>query len=984
MGKNFKKILCVILSLVLILGSLPLSSLAADSKDGASKLIAADDVVIKASTDKSKYQTDEEITIKLTVTNKSSKKYDNIGINMAFNGFKFDSEKGSDIIIGELNPGETKTAEFNVNYVKLSLTQRFIFRIVMGLTWMLRNIWGFNSETVRKYVKVGEVKYLFVFCAYEAEGEEEPKPEAKEYTVSFDLNYDGAEDITDQTVVEGECAQEPAEPTRDGYKFIGWYAENSDEKYDFTAAVTSDITLYAKWIEESGEEYTVSFESNGGSSVESQVVAEGECAQEPAEPTRDGYKFIGWFAENSDEKYDFTSAVSSDITLYAKWEESDIDDGNDKEDTEITENDKYILSANKYEVVAESNTNVAFHVDSTLTIPYFELYIDGENTGVKLYDDGDDDNHYDDIPNDGCYSGIYSIDISDERDVKFTAKGMVGNNEIITNEIGIYVYYELTDEEIAEMKEVESKIAELMESAVRPEHVTAQQRTEACYDAVMEYLETLEKNGIIKDLDGERSSGIISFVYAKTQVEGGVLCSELSSGNASIDSEGRDPYVDGEYEQVSATNLNNPDLEYITYKERAVILNYCAQNDASQTDRVAAYTNVANILENAGFEVDNEFSITVDDFKSLQGYQFIATDCHGSFYKGTPVICTDQVVTDENRKTYSADLKDHKKTGSRISAVTIKEGGTYYWIRPEFFNHYYKDDPLDCSIFYLNVCKGAFSNTTLVDAIREAGANAVVAYSETVYTFYGTAMLEDIVNSLLEGKTIDQAVSYAKEENGANDLVWGNSKYETLKEESAECRVYGTKTATIHNSLRNGNFDIKGMYFSNFPALWKTYGDARAIFKLSGLTTQSAPKMAIISSGFGSMNDETTSCIYQTILVPNSANTIEFSYDVVSEEPMEYVGTQYNDIFQADILNTNGDILDTLAFESVNSSEWFAIEGIDFPGGDDTTYHTRWKTVNSDAISKYCGQLVVIRFTVQDAGDAIYDTATLIDSVTIK
>lgn len=253
MGKNFKKILCVILSMVLILGSLPLSSLAADSKDGASKLIAADDVVIKASTDKSKYQTDEEITIKLTVTNKSSKKYDNIGINMAFNGFKFDSEKGSDIIIGELNPGETKTAEFNVNYVKLSLTQRFIFRIVMGFTWMLRNIWGFSSETVRKYVKVGEVKYLFVFCAYEAEGEEEeePKPEAEEYTVSFDLNYEGAPTAESQKVKKGEYAKLPEMPEREGYAFVGWFTtDNSKELFNFySTKIESDLTLMAKWVD---------------------------------------------------------------------------------------------------------------------------------------------------------------------------------------------------------------------------------------------------------------------------------------------------------------------------------------------------------------------------------------------------------------------------------------------------------------------------------------------------------------------------------------------------------------------------------------------------------------------------------------------------------------------------------------------------------------------------------------------------------------
>ena len=142
--------------------------------------------------------------------------------------------------------------------------------------------------------------------------------------------------------------------------------------------------------------------------------------------------------------------------------------------------------------------------------------------------------------------------------------------------------------------------------------------------------------------------------------------------------------------------------------------------------------------------------------------------------------------------------------------------------------------------------------------------------------------------------------------------------------------------------------------------------------------------MAIISSGFGSLDGETTSYIYQTFLVPAEANNITFSYDVVSEEPMEYVGSIYNDTFKVEFLDPDGNVLEPLATESVNTSTWYAVDGIDFPGGDETTYHTRWKTVTSTAISKYRSQLVVLRISVEDAGDSIYDTAALIDSVVIN
>ena len=70
--------------------------------------------------------------------------------------------------------------------------------------------------------------------------------------------------------------------------------------------------------------YTVSFESNGGSAVEAQQVAEGEHAVEPDDPEKDGFDFDGWYSEESFATlYDFSgTAVTEDITLYAKWEEA--------------------------------------------------------------------------------------------------------------------------------------------------------------------------------------------------------------------------------------------------------------------------------------------------------------------------------------------------------------------------------------------------------------------------------------------------------------------------------------------------------------------------------------------------------------------------------------------------------------------------------------------------------------------------------------
>lgn len=65
--------------------------------------------------------------------------------------------------------------------------------------------------------------------------------------------------------------------------------------------------------------FTVTFDSNGGTAVASQTVNEGDAATEPEDPTRDGYEFVAWYLDG--EEYDFSTSVTSDITLVAQWEE---------------------------------------------------------------------------------------------------------------------------------------------------------------------------------------------------------------------------------------------------------------------------------------------------------------------------------------------------------------------------------------------------------------------------------------------------------------------------------------------------------------------------------------------------------------------------------------------------------------------------------------------------------------------------------------
>ena len=215
------------------------------------------------------------------------------------------------------------------------------------------------------------------------------------YTVTFNSN--GGSAVNAQIVSADGKVTKPADPTREGYSFSGWYSDTDlKTAYDFSSAVSADLTLYAKWtaqeapaeedsftvtfaagegtgsmadvkvkkgeklkLPENGfkaptgkefdswdllgkpakpgdevditanttvtaswkwQSYTVTFDSDGGSSVAPQTVTIGGKATKPTDPTKEGYTFDSWQTPQG-AAFDFGSPVEADITLKAKWTE---------------------------------------------------------------------------------------------------------------------------------------------------------------------------------------------------------------------------------------------------------------------------------------------------------------------------------------------------------------------------------------------------------------------------------------------------------------------------------------------------------------------------------------------------------------------------------------------------------------------------------------------------------------------------------------
>ena len=132
-------------------------------------------------------------------------------------------------------------------------------------------------------------------------------------SVTFDPG-DG-EPVTSVSVAYGDTVDEPEAPTRDEYEFADWLLNGTP--YDFTQPVTKDLTLVADWMK---AEHTVTFDTNGGTPIDSQSITDGDTVEEPKAPTKDGYVFSGWLEDG--KPYDFSTPVTSDITLTAQWEKA--------------------------------------------------------------------------------------------------------------------------------------------------------------------------------------------------------------------------------------------------------------------------------------------------------------------------------------------------------------------------------------------------------------------------------------------------------------------------------------------------------------------------------------------------------------------------------------------------------------------------------------------------------------------------------------
>jgi hypothetical protein len=619
----------------------------------------------------------------------------------------------------------------------------------------------------------------------------------------------------------------------------------------------------------------------------------------------------------------------------------------------------------------------------------YKIANDEKEKLVEMLDNGSVSNG-DDIPGDGVFSGVEPFSSSTSGTILLRVGATIGSSTTVSYSgvIKLTVLNKLSQAQVSKMistnKEINDKFEELKDS-------------KSAQDAAKELAEFVSQKEEVAVAGTSEDGYGVWWEFKGTGILGGVQNNPKDTkGPTDAQFEARRKALEKEEnvrrgrEQVKGLSIGLPSpaifgpspayaAEEATKLEvkstKALYLGPFLNDFGNGDDYHGAWEVIkkSKCPECQTVEKKNK-EVKVEDFKTLSNYGLVVVSSHGDTWfngqfaascngncpeglqnrRGKVITYTNQQVDGLNLIPYLPDLLMQRLALDSTNTLVVL---------PSYIKRYNGTFPN--SLVYISTCR-SFHNFSLAIAFLSKGAKAYYGYDEYVFVSYakkaGEAMMKSFINS---GKTATESFKDAVASAGAND---GGVP-------PAAFRFWGWPT------VKMGGKDIQNAGFEDRLVGWQAEGDARVINRLASLTPREGNKMAIISTGLGSVYDS-NSALSQKICSKEGTPTLSFKYDVVSEEPMEWVNTAYDDNFTMIVSINNKKT--TLVRRTINNSSWRKIGGIDFAGGDNTTYHTGWKTISRALGKVEPDDTILIEFRVSDKGDSIYDTATLIDDVKLE
>ena len=637
-----------------------------------------------------------------------------------------------------------------------------------------------------------------------------------------------------------------------------------------------------------------------------------------------------------------------------------------KEDTSKMTNssidsENYIdLKASTKKLSNEEDSKVIFYADTDLEVNEIDLISLDNNTVVAtLKDDGDLEKNGDEYMNDGIYSCAINIDNSELGDKNFVA---VCKN-IYSNTATIAVYRLFTQQELDDMNSVDSAISILLNSNEFNEYTEEEQ-----IQNVQNLLQELAQvNGILG--------------YALIQNDS-IIYDDISKAFEFKYACGVNSYLilynEKEYENLDSIESNDGIIDTNILKDAVGLYGDAYVMDAFEKTRDEYYKLLNSRWNQNGLATTVNYDVTVETYRNIKNSNLIVFSAHGGIINDKINIITNEIVTDDKDNDYAYELYTSKTVSKCYMYDGYSKYNNIYCINSDFIKHNYNKDSFNGSIMFFECCdfygEGSTRDTISTEFAQtflDCGADTVIGFYNSVGAIYCRNLMDCFVHNLIMGDTTNQALIDAEDINGYDD---GDGDGTIDYCEAIPLIMGKTQKYLVNPHIENGDFE------NNLKELtsWNYTGYANISKKMGTLTPIRGKRMALISTR---TNEADTSNLYQTFKIPSYAKKLTFTYDVISEEPMEWVGEGYNDTFTAKLITMDGSLV--LASESTDTSTWKRIADVNLPNGDNTTYHTGFITVTYD-VSNLAGNYAKLIFEVKDSGDNTYETAVLIDNISLS
>ncbi len=332
------------------------------SEEAAVEKTSNDDVVIEFAAEKKAVEESDGMLIKAATLGENNEEDNNV-IDMAlkavmitasrdYNNFvRFHYGDGeSDMISGSIYPTQVPNVTAPVGVVTPpKFPDKFIGKCderianndkIVGWKYYGRRVPDFETETF-SYTSVGSITHDF-YAIWK------PGDESDWVKVTFDAGFADCYSPVDQEMKIGEKAVDPItdyyDPKHKGFAATRKWVDKKDlpEGFDystdwalvkdlpdfsFKTAIKEDTDLILRWE----KEWTVTFNFNNGEGSKSfrETAMDGKPVEKPEDPQVLNHHFLGWYVNTSQDgqepnyvEYDFTQPVTSDLALYAQWEEA--------------------------------------------------------------------------------------------------------------------------------------------------------------------------------------------------------------------------------------------------------------------------------------------------------------------------------------------------------------------------------------------------------------------------------------------------------------------------------------------------------------------------------------------------------------------------------------------------------------------------------------------------------------------------------------